>query len=60
MIAAIQTGRAARLIEKDPRYVDATIRRVRAQTGIEAIHCETGKTFAEIEAERLSVGVNHR
>ena len=37
LIAAEKTGRRARLIEIDPKYVDATIRRWEALTGKRAV-----------------------
>ncbi len=44
-------------IELDPRYCDVIIRRVAAAAQIEAIHAESGKTFAEIEQERDAVSI---
>jgi DNA modification methylase len=55
LIAAENTGRRARLIELDPLYVDVTLRRYQALTGTEAVHVESGRTFAELEIHR-SVG----
>lgn len=51
LIAAARTGRHARAMELDPLYVDTAIRRFRRVTGVEAIHAETRRTFAECEAE---------
>jgi DNA modification methylase len=53
ILAAERTGRVARVIELDPRYVDVAIRRWQAATGVAALHAETGETFADREA-RLS------
>ena len=50
MLAAERTGRQARLIELEPRYVDVTIRRWEKETGKQAIHAENGRVFTEIEA----------
>lgn len=47
MIAAERTGRRARLIELEPRYVDCTIRRWQQITHDEAVHAVTGETFNE-------------
>lgn len=55
-LAAEHTGRVAYCSEVDPLYVDTGIRRWEKMTGGQAIHIETGKTFAEISAERLSDG----
>ncbi len=54
LIAAEKTRRHAYLIELDPAYVDLTIRRWEKLTGREAVHAETGKTFAETAAERAA------
>lgn len=47
LLAAEKTGRRARLIEIEPRYVDLTIRRWQEKTGKEAIHDASGETFNE-------------
>jgi DNA modification methylase len=49
LIAAQQTGRAARLIEIDPLYCDVTIRRWQKLTGEHAVLAETGDRFAAQE-----------
>lgn len=49
LIAAHETGRAARLIEIDPKYVDVTIMRYQDYTGDLARHTGTGMTFEEIK-----------
>lgn len=48
LIAAQKCSRICYGTEIDPLYADTIIRRFEAFTGIEAIHAETGKTFAEI------------
>jgi DNA modification methylase len=45
LIAAERTGRRARLIEIDPLYVDATVRRWQHLTGKIALHAETAQPF---------------
>jgi DNA modification methylase len=52
LIAAERTGRRARLLEIEPRYVDVTIARFEQVTKADAVHAETGQTFAEIADER--------
>jgi DNA modification methylase len=52
LIAAERTGRKARLIEIDPSYVDVAIARFERLTKADAVHAESGKTFAEIARER--------
>ncbi len=46
LIAAERTGRRAYAMEIDPGYVDTAIRRWQAFTGEDAIHGETGQSFA--------------
>ncbi len=45
LLAAVQTGRKACLIELDPLYVDVTIRRWQAMTGGKAVHAASGEAF---------------
>ena len=52
LIAADQCGRFARLIEIDPLYCDTIIRRFERLTGEQARLAETGRTFADVTAER--------
>ena len=54
LIAAQQTGRAARLIEYDPLYCDTIIRRFTAFTGKLARLTATGESFEDVESERLA------
>jgi len=56
LIAAERTGRRARLIEIEPRYVDVTIRRFEALTRADAVHAETGMTFADVATDRRVAG----
>lgn len=53
LIAAEKTGRHARLIEIEPRYVDITVRRWQAVTGGVAVHAASGQPFAEAEREAI-------
>lgn len=52
LVAAERTGRRARLLEIEPRYVDATIARFEQVTKADAIYAETGQSYAEVAAER--------
>jgi len=52
LLAAERCGRRAYCIELDPAYVDVAIRRWEAMTGKEAIHAESGRTFAQMAIER--------
>ena len=51
-IAAEMTGRACLAIELNPAYVDVGVLRWQGFTGELAIHEETGRTFAELAADR--------
>jgi len=48
LIACEKTGRQARLMELDPKYVDVIIKRWQDFTGQKAVHAESGKTFEEV------------
>ena len=48
LIAAERTGRSARIIEMEPRYVDATIERFEQLTGQDAVEVTSGLTFAQM------------
>jgi DNA modification methylase len=52
LIACQKTGRRAYLMEIDPLYVDATVRRWQEFTGREAVLHADGRTFAAIAEER--------
>lgn len=51
IIAGEMTGRSIHAIELNPAYVDVAIKRWQDFTGMEAVHCDTGKTFNEVSAE---------
>lgn len=51
LIACEKTGRHARLVELDPKYVDVIVRRWQEFTGKQARHAATGATFTEIESD---------
>lgn len=50
LIACEKNARAARVIELDPKYADASIRRWEAFTGKDAVLESTGATFKSAEA----------
>ncbi|MFO0450797.1 MAG: site-specific DNA-methyltransferase [Pseudomonadota bacterium] len=50
MIAAERTGRAARLMELDPKSVDVIVQRWQEATGASALHAVTGQPFAPDQA----------
>ena len=53
LIAAERTGRVARLLELDPRYVDVIVERWQAETGRDATLDDDGRSFAALKSERL-------
>lgn len=52
LIAAHRTGRRARAIELDPRYVDICLRRFRRVTGVDSVHAGSGLAFSQLEQQR--------
>jgi len=53
LIAAERTGRAARLLELDPKYVDVIVTRWQEYTGETAVLDGEDRTFGDIKAARL-------
>jgi DNA modification methylase len=53
VIAAERTGRKARVMEIDPKYVDVAVRRWECFTGKKAINARTQLTFEEQQAKIL-------
>jgi DNA modification methylase len=60
LIAAETTGRSARLIELDPRYVDVTIRRWQNVTGRTAVKADKATACPDNGAHRHSFPVSSR
>jgi len=58
LIAAEQLQRRARLVELDPKYVDAIIQRWEGISGGAATLAGTGRTFAEVKKERYGEGLH--
>ena len=57
LIAAERTGRRGYGIELDPAYCDVILRRLAKVAAAEAILAATGKSFAEVAAERSAAVV---
>ena len=55
LIACERRGRKARLMEIDPRYCDATIRRWEAYTGQQAVLDGDGRRFTDLERKRTRI-----
>jgi len=53
LMACQTTGRRARIVELDEKFVDVIVRRWQNFTGRQAIHSECGKTFTELEKSRI-------
>jgi len=54
LLAAERTGRVGFGLEIDPRYVDTALRRLAEHAGLQTVHAESGRTFAEVAAARAS------
>jgi DNA modification methylase len=54
IIAAEMTGRACHAIELNPAYVDVAVKRWQDFTGQTAILESDGRSFADLDAERLA------
>jgi DNA modification methylase len=54
LIVCEKSGRQARLIELDPKYVDVIIRRWQEYTDAEAVLEESGETFDATAVDRLN------
>ena len=55
LIACEKLGRKARLMERDPKYVDVIVRRWQTLTGKTATLEATGQTFADVEANEVEI-----
>ena len=55
LIACEKTGRKARLIEIDPKYVDVTIRRWQSLTGQKAVLSSTGQYFDDLNPDNIQL-----
>jgi len=53
LIAAEHTGRQARLIELDPKYVDVIVRSWQEMTGLQATLSGTDQEFKAVEKDRI-------
>ena len=52
LLAAERVGRRCYGLEIEPGYVDVIIRRWQSQTGDQAIHASSGRSFDQLESER--------
>ena len=55
LIACEKSGRRARIIELDPKYVDVIVKRWEEFTGRKATRLEGGDVFNQVESDRDSV-----
>jgi DNA modification methylase len=58
IIAGEMTGRSIHAIELSPAYVDVAVKRWQAFTGKEAVHADSGKTFAQMDEDRFPAAKN--
>lgn len=56
LLAAHRVGRICRAIEIDPLYVDVAVRRWQADSGMLAVHAESGESFNERERRVKAAG----
>jgi DNA modification methylase len=54
LIAAETTGRVCFGIELNPVYVDVAVERWQQFTGADAVLADTGETFTDLKAKRLT------
>jgi DNA modification methylase len=54
LVAAAKTGRRGYGLELDPTYCDVTLKRLTAIAKAEAVHAESGKTYATVAEERAA------
>ncbi|MGV0961568.1 MAG: site-specific DNA-methyltransferase [Limnohabitans sp.] len=59
LIAAEKSGRVARLIELDPKYVDVIIRRWQDWTGNRTVRARDGAAFEDLTAQAMSLYTVH-
>ena len=57
LIAGERTGRRARLIELDPKYVDVAVQRWQEQTGQTARLERSGRSFSEMASKKMGVSI---
>lgn len=53
-LAAEQTKRKCLGIELEPRFVDVALQRLKTRSNLDAVHLQSGKSYAEIEQERAA------
>jgi DNA modification methylase len=51
-LAAEQTKRKCLGIELEPRFVDVALQRLKTRSNLDAVHLQSGKSYAEIQQER--------
>jgi len=54
LMAAERTGRRARLIELDPKYVDVVVQRWQEQTGQSARLEQSGQSFSKMASKKMA------
>ena len=53
-LAAEQINRRCLGLELEPKFVDVALKRLKNRCNLDAVHVQTGKSFADISSERLT------
>jgi len=53
-LAAQQVNRRCLGLELEPKFIDVALKRLKDRCNLDAVHVQTGKSYAEISSERLT------
>ena len=53
-LAAQQVNRRCLGLELEPKFIDVALKRLKDRCNLDAVHVQTGKSYAEISSERLA------
>jgi DNA modification methylase len=53
-LAAEQVNRRCLGLELEPKFVDVALKRLKERCSLDAVHVQTGKSYADITRERLT------
>ena len=53
-LAAEQVNRRCLGLELEPKFVDVALKRLKERCSLDAVHVQTGKSYADISSERLT------
>lgn len=57
-LAAEQVNRRCLGLELEPKFVDVALKRLKERCNLEAVHVQTGKSYADLSSERLTKSEN--